>query len=199
MNLKQEYTTRGGRLFTACFAILALALTGSMSAQTWTNIGPNEVGWAAVACSADGTKIIAARISGWVYLSTNSGGNWTTATLPGAKWYSTASSADGSKLFASTANSLYVSTNSGLTWATNTAEYAAFVQIACSADGTRVAVACIEGGILCSTDSGTTFTTNAVPTGQFGSIVSSADGTELVGMLPWVERSRFRCRHISVG
>jgi hypothetical protein len=186
MNLKQEHTTGGGRRFTACCAILALALAGSMSAQTWTNIDPNEVGWEAVACSADGTKIIAAQFYGLVYLSTNSGGNWTTAPLPYAFWCSTASSADGSKLFASTATSLYVSTNAGLTWATNTAEYAAFLQIACSADGMRVAVASIGRSILCSADSGATFTTNAVPTGEFGSIVSSADGTELVGMDPSV-------------
>jgi hypothetical protein len=189
MNLKQKHTTGGGRRFKACFVVLALALAGSMSAQTWTNIGPNEVGWEAVACSADGTKIIAAQPFGRVYLSTNSGGNWTTAPLPSAEWYCTASSADGSKLFASTATSLYVSTNSGLTWATNAVEYGVFRQIACSADGTRVAVASTGEGILCSTDSGATFTTNAVPTGEFGSIVSSADGTELVGMEPYVSRS----------
>jgi len=172
-------------MFTAVFAVLAMALAGSMAAQTWTHIGPLGVGgnWDAVACSADGTKIIAARFFGWVYLSTNSGGNWTIAPMPSAEWYSTASSADGSKLLVCSTTSLYVSTNSGLTWATNTAEYAVFFQIACSADGTRVAVASTGEGILCSTDSGATFTTNAVPTGEFGSIVSSADGMKLIGMI----------------
>src|SRR5208282_2047677 len=111
MNLKQEHTTRGRRAFSACCAVLALALAGSMSAQTWTNIGPNEAGWEAVACSADGTKIIAARFFGWVYLSTNSGGDWTTALLPGAEWNCTACSADGSKLFAGAGGGFYVSTN----------------------------------------------------------------------------------------
>ena len=191
MNLKQEHTTRGGRRFTACCAILALALAGSTSAQTWTNIGPDEAGWKSVACSADGTKIIAARVFGRVSLSTNSGGNWTNAPLPVANWYSTASSADGSKLFASAGGGFYVSTNSGLTWATNTPGTGLLLQIACSADGTRVAVASDGGGILCSTDSGATFITNAVPARELGSIVSSADGTELVGMASSVDHPGF--------
>ena len=71
--------------------------------------------WSSIACSADGTKMIAAGRS--IYTSTDSGVTWISNNLPSSAWASVASSADGSKLVAvSEFGLIYTSTNSGVTW-----------------------------------------------------------------------------------
>ena len=105
--------------------VFMLALAGTAVGQTWTDTGPIDTYWGAVACSADGSKVMAVPNSSFgVYLSTNAGGNWTIPPLPLSRWNAVACSADGSKLYASAGgyldpNVLYVSTNGGLNWATN--------------------------------------------------------------------------------
>src|ERR1700722_2529838 len=76
------------------------------SAQTWTQtIAPTNL-WSTIACSADGSKLVAGagsspvlnqRISP-IYVSTNFGATWTLTSAPSNAWTSVASSADGTNL-----------------------------------------------------------------------------------------------------
>ena len=54
-----------------------LVLAGTAVGQTWTVTGPFDTYWGAVACSADGSKVMAVPNSSCgIYLSTNAGGEW---------------------------------------------------------------------------------------------------------------------------
>src|SRR5476651_674465 len=93
-------------------------------AQTWTQTSAPSNYWASVASSADGSKLVAAVISGSggsIYISTNSGTDWTLTTAPSVGWYSVTSSADGTKLVAAGNGLIYASTNSGSDWTLTTA------------------------------------------------------------------------------
>ena len=69
--------------------------------------------WSAIACSADGMKLIALDSSIRVFTSTNSGASWSYSAVP-APFSCLASSADGTKLALGAWNgSIYLSTNSG--------------------------------------------------------------------------------------
>ncbi|MGA2248510.1 MAG: sialidase family protein [Verrucomicrobiota bacterium] len=154
--------------------------------QTWTQTtAPVGNYWSSVASSADGTKVVAAAYistgfqPGCVYLSMDSGQNWTTSNIPLEQWEYVASSRDG-KILAATANydQIYTSTNSGLTWRSNNVARK-WGSICVSSNGTRMAVAPANYPISISTDSGVTWTTNG-PTTNWNSIACSADGTKLV-------------------
>jgi hypothetical protein len=116
--------------------------------QTWViTSAPTNLDWQSIACSADGTKIVAVSFGNpaVVYVSANSGSSWTSTVAPNIQFSPrVASSADGTKLVeAAFSDELGTSTNSGKTWewtqfATNTALYGC---IASSADGTRLAAA----------------------------------------------------------
>jgi len=56
--------------------------------------------WLALACSANGSRIIAAVKNGPIYTSTNSGAFWVSNTIPSLTWAGVSSSADGGKLVA---------------------------------------------------------------------------------------------------
>jgi hypothetical protein len=74
------------------------------SGSTWTSTTMPNQNWSSVACSADGTKIVAAAApyggTGPLYTSTNSGASWTSNSVPNQQWTFVASSADGNKLVA---------------------------------------------------------------------------------------------------
>jgi hypothetical protein len=76
------------------FCILAVS---SGFAQTWVQTEAPE-SMNGIACSADGSKLIAAG-SSRVFISTNSGINWVQTTSPSPMFY-VASSADGTKFTA---------------------------------------------------------------------------------------------------
>lgn len=69
------------------------------SGATWSPISEPRH-WASVACSADGTRVVAAVNGGGIYTSTDAGATWIQSDAPPASWTSVASSADGSKLVA---------------------------------------------------------------------------------------------------
>jgi hypothetical protein len=83
----------------------ATLFTSTDSGTTWSsdNDAPTN-DWNSVAASADGTRLLA--VSGdWyafdlIYVSTNSGRNWTAADAPGSDWVAAACSADGGKMYA---------------------------------------------------------------------------------------------------
>src|ERR1041385_3878238 len=89
------------------------------SAQTWTKTTASSNYWSSIACSADGSKLVAATSGAGahsMYTSTNAGLTWTSNNFVGLSWNGVASSADGKKLAAVSANgAAYTSTNSGLT------------------------------------------------------------------------------------
>jgi len=58
------------------------------------------MGWIGVACSSDGTKLVAVAYDNGIYTSTNSGATWVSNSVPNEQWFSVASSADGTKLVA---------------------------------------------------------------------------------------------------
>jgi photosystem II stability/assembly factor-like uncharacterized protein len=156
------------------------------SGATWmqvTNLDPNLY-WFSVASSADGMKLVAA--AGYLYLSTNSGVDWTTNTdVPPQSWHSVASSADGSVLAAASFSInglIWISTDAGATWTSATnAPPQQWVSVALSADGTRL-VAAGNSTVYISNDTGATWmqATNGLLGGSsWMSVASSADGTIL--------------------
>jgi len=162
-------------------------LVSTDSGNTSTNaLLPGSGAYNAVAVSADGSKILAARGN---QLYTYASGVWNSPsstspnTPPSASWISVASSADGVKLAAVGSNARpYVSTNSGSTWtAVGTAQD--WQAIASSSDGSKLAAAAYNGAIYTTVDGGTNWTTRTVvgsANRYWSSIASSADGLKLV-------------------
>jgi hypothetical protein len=186
-NSNPQLFTPGGPIFisTNSGAYWALA-TGA----------PTNGLWETVACSADGSKMIAAGGGGGshvfpIYTSSDMGVTWVSNNAPVFNWQSVASSADGTRLVAAAELNqvIYTSTNSGAVWtqATNAPKVSWF-SVALSADGTKLAaVADGSTNIFTSPDFGVTWITNNVPAGapqgiqrNWSSIASSADGSKLI-------------------
>jgi hypothetical protein len=115
--------------------------------------------WTSVACSADGTKLVAVapRTGGTpaaIYTSTNSGSQWTLASALSAQWCSVASSAEGTRLLAAAPydgtaqihQPLYISTNSGATWNPTAFVGPIWQAVVSAADASKL-VAISDGGI----------------------------------------------------
>ena len=135
-----------------------------------------------VASSADGTRLMAAAVSGngTCYTSSDSGVTWT-AQAAMADAYAVASSADGTKLVVATDSGIYTSSDSGVTWIpASLPVQAGWTSVASSADGAKLVAGVSWGGIYTSSDFGATWTAqNPVPTVLL-LVASSADGTKLV-------------------
>lgn len=168
-----------------CFVLL-LGIRSAF-AQTWTQtIAPTNL-WSAIACSADGTKVIAASgvsifssaPDGVIYISTNSGGVWMPATAPTNRWSSVASSADGARLIAvASQGPVYTSPDGGTTWVSNKLPALLWKSVASSADGSRLIAATTAGQLFISTNFGANWSSNAAP-GAGSVVASSADGFTL--------------------
>ncbi len=174
----------------------------STFAQTWMQTGAPSNGWSAIACSADGYKLVALanRMYPGGYTSTNSGMTWTTNGAPGASWCSVASSADGTKLVAATvgvqgreaaSGFVYISTNSGSTWQLTSAPSNQWFSVASSANGCELAAVAtystiippgsVYGLLFISTNSGITWQSNNVSQ-AWESVALSANGSVLAGI-----------------
>ena len=158
----------------------------------WTQGGPfpdgNASQWGAIGCSADGSKYLAAEVvdhgnPGLVYLSSDSGSNWTNPNLASNNWVNGTMSADGSTLVLGTQNSLYISTDGGTSWNTTNLTSQGWAGITASADGTRLAA--VDGGanIFTSTNKGVSWVhqLNISPaiTTPPSRLAASANGTRL--------------------
>ena len=170
------------------------------SGATWAAGGgaPTAGGWSSVACSWDGTKMVAAQyfssfgtygpIPGGIYTSTNSGSTWSPASAPSGQWVSVASSADGTHLVAAsqpnvqyyTRGLVYFSTDSGVTWRSNNAVDGTWTSVASSADGTQFVAVNDGGGMLVSANSGTTWVTNPAPIVAWQPVAMSGDGSRII-------------------
>lgn len=149
-------------------------------AQNWTVTSAPNTNWSCVACSADGSKLVATVDGGLIYTSTNSGATWLAASAPATNWSGVATSADGAGLLAASQSALYVSSDSGANWAV------AFTggdwkTALSSADGT-VLTAWGSGVVCFSTNSGVAWTQEAwaLPTGvRYTALACSAGGKTL--------------------
>lgn len=167
------------------FSFLKPAMGFTLTALT--NAPSPKGGWISVACSADGTKLVACISGGGIYTSPDSGTTWISNAAPSEHWHSVASSADGTKLAATTwEGNGQVWTNSGINWARTaapTASTASYEFIACSADGTKLVTAAAISPyhyVFTSPDSGNTWNTGNVPNNlSYYAVASSADGTKL--------------------
>jgi hypothetical protein len=182
-------------LFSVAIFFCGLFIAANVAlSQTWiqqTN-APNA-NWMAIACSADGTKLVAVAANiygntanGHIYSSTNSGVTWTVTGAPVKNWLSIASSADGVELTALGSDvsgdiNSYTSTNTGNTWATNSLPTEdSWSSIASSADGTKLVAAAGKDLIWTSTNSGAIWTQETNSPNLGISVASSADGTKLI-------------------
>jgi len=140
--------------------------------------------WEAVACSTDGTKIVAVG-KGAVFTTADSGSTWNQQALgyTDLDWSSVASSADGTKLVAIASGQIYTSSSSGTGWALTPAPTANWIQVASSADGTRLVGVIYGGGIYTSWDSGATWRLNNAPNAYWAAVASSGDGRKLVAVV----------------
>lgn len=177
----------------ACFALL-LSMRSAFT-QTWTQTTAPTNLWSAVACSADGTKVIAASgissygntPNGSIYISTNSGGSWMQTMAPSNRWSSVASSADGTRLIAvaggyPTKGPVYTSPDGGTTWISNKVPSLSWNSVASSADGSRLIAITTLGQLFISTNFGANWSSNAAPGISIDPaiiVASSADGMTL--------------------
>jgi hypothetical protein len=143
------------------FYCALLAVVAPVSAQTWTQTKAPTNFWNSICSSADGSTFAAVGGSG-CFISTNSGGDWQSNSLPSPNSLSViAASADGMKLAGARDNTpsvIDVSTNGGFAWASPT-NYSDQVwpAIVCSKDF-KIQVLTEDGpNILASTNSGATW------------------------------------------
>jgi hypothetical protein len=189
-----------GKKLTAVAVNVPAIYTSTNSGTDWTREtnGLGGAGFDYIACSADGTKLIAAEggaQGGQLYTSSDSGANWLQASnAPVANWYSVASSANGSQLLACSyfAGNVYISTNAGLDWDQTRLPTNGWNSVASSADGTKLValansgsatVGVGTGGIWTSTDSGITWVSNKVQSASWTCAAMSADGNEVIAGL----------------
>jgi photosystem II stability/assembly factor-like uncharacterized protein len=168
--------------------------TSTNIAAAWTLTQAPIDFWTAVACSADGNKIVAVSNHGRIVTSTNFGLNWATNnnfTSSVSQWYSIASSADGTHLVAAINNSssgigsIYTSSDSGGSWTSNKVPDEGWWYVASSADGEKLVAdyQYLQPGanlIFRSTNGGLNWTSNNVPGILPWTCASSADGNSLV-------------------
>ena len=175
--------------------VLGIALGGDVSFTTvplFAQSGATNINWNGIACSADGTKIVAESSGVGIWISTNSGATWMQTDAPNTNWVCVVSSADGTKLAAPAGSTIYTSTNSGATWTPNNTP-TSFSFVASSADGDQL-VGLGGGHVYTSTNAGATWTQTSAPSSIYGSSLdwtsaaSTADGTKLTASAFYIYR-----------
>lgn len=169
-----------GQVQSSSWFVQSLAQVSSSNADRgWIRTSAPLTNWTSVACSADGSKIVAASCCyGLIYVSTNSGVTWNVSRAPLTNYSSVAMSADGTRIIANTPPGVvFVSTNGGTDWTTSVSPAGQY-QLRCSADGMKC-VAASPAGVLTSTDGGLTWNFNTNRPLIFATI--SADGNTLAG------------------
>ena len=138
------------------------------------------------ASSADGTKLVAAVSTGYIFTSADSGLTWVQRTASGSRaWRSICCSADGSVIFANVstaASNVYLSTDSGATWTAPAAPGSrTWVAVCCSSNGQVLAACSSSVNIWMSIDGGANWLERTNSTALFYNIIAcSADGTKLI-------------------
>ncbi len=128
-----------------------------------------------VACSADGSIVIAASAIGPIYYSLNGGASCSTSSVPDASWVSLACSADGGRMVAALNNgSIYFSTDFGATWTPTNLPAQSWNGACISSDGNWVGATSGTGSYI-SSNSGVTWLTNQI---AGSNLVCSATGND---------------------
>jgi RNA polymerase sigma factor (sigma-70 family) len=144
------------------------------SGLTWTRTSaPEDLWWWSVACSADGSKMVATTtITATNLVESRMNPDGTTSTV-------ISQSLTGGGL-------VFVSTNAGASWEVTSAPSRHWVSLAASADASTLVVAAklawptAPSGVMCiSTDAGTTWTTNSAPGADWNCVAVSADGNKI--------------------
>jgi hypothetical protein len=169
-------SANGAVLVATSGSSLVVSTDGGVTVTNATTSGSGN--YNAVAVSADGSKVLAARGS---QLFRYNGSAWSSLNIPvaAAGYVSVASSADGLALVAVSANAkIQVSADGGTNWlAFGTAQN--WRAVASSSDGAKLAAAAYNGLIYTSTDSGKNWTARGSVSRNWTSIGSSEDGTTL--------------------
>jgi hypothetical protein len=142
-----------------------------------------------IEASADGSRIMAINLWGDVWLSSDSGSNWTVANLPSLTYpiNCIAISDDGQKMSIGTDSKFYISTNGGSTFTAATAAPFTTSQkvsgCSISGDGFVIAVLLATSGVYVTNNDGTSFTSKLVnpfkgSSYTWTSIAMSSDGTK---------------------
>ena len=112
--------------------------------------------WTTVACSGNGSQIVAGAYDNGTWSSLDAGTSWLPTGPPWLQCSSAAMSVDGRKVVAAggpnlsepgLAGSIYTSTDFGSTWLSNSAPIATWACVASSADGCKLVAAVNGGGI----------------------------------------------------
>src|SRR5262249_15464894 len=149
--------------------------------STWTAANSPIRDWSALACSADGSVIIA--LGDGLFVSRDSGATWTPSSLSPPYGSSLACSADGKGMVAEDSHGVHLPTNSGTVWVVTSSPK--FGPVAMSADGSRLAIAASltpRPAVNISTNFGLTGTP-VYPTTETmypWFIATSADGATLI-------------------
>src|SRR5689334_6486500 len=106
--------------------VLLSVLVYDALGQAWIQTSAPESNWLSLACSADGSRLVAATCcppaptaEGLLYISTNAGTSWRICNSPPTNYTAVAMSADGMRLMASTFQGiLFASSNGGDDWTT---------------------------------------------------------------------------------
>ncbi|HWC61832.1 MAG TPA: hypothetical protein VHC44_19245 [Verrucomicrobiae bacterium] len=127
-----------------------------------------------IACSADGSKLVAATPYSPIYFSTNGGVDYSTSSAPKAPWSSVASSADGGLMIATASlGGVYFSGDFGASWILTALPTSLWNSVCTSSDGKWIGAT--DGfGSYVSSDGGRTWLTNQI---SGNTIACSADGT----------------------
>ena len=165
--------------------------------DTWTDVTPfngatKTIGpWRSVAVSSDGTKVLAARDSSSLYLSTDSGTSWTAVqSVASGMWSGAEMSGNGQLMLATVDdgneadNGAWVSRDSGVTWS-RTLALSALVDAAVSRDGSTMAVARYPrdsdpSAVYVSRDGGATWVAEPAPAGSWTGLGLSAGGERML-------------------
>jgi photosystem II stability/assembly factor-like uncharacterized protein len=175
--------------YTVPLFIGGMLVSVTLKAQSWNGSdAPNQL-WQAVACSADGQKMVAAVNDGGIYTSTNGGTKWTITSAPLTNWFAVASSANGNRLVAAVNyyigySPIYLSTDGGLTWNPTTApSYGLnWRSLASSGDG-KVLAAASYGYIYVSTNYGSTWIKTSAASHQWTGIAMSGNGSSIAACI----------------
>lgn len=160
--------------------------------DNWTATTAPDSTWQSIACSSDGTIVLAgnsnsgdASYNGRWAISTDGGATWSPGATNG-QWLDVAMSDDGTRMYAinSGVATFYRSANTGSTWATTSISVAGRA-VACSSDGLTVLIG--RGGSstpMVSTNGGVSFTAvTGVPSGFWGGVAVSSNGSVMAALL----------------
>lgn len=159
------------------------AATDPARAQDWLlTEAPTNLVWSSIACSADGSRLVAGTYGSGIYLSTDGGYTWSPGSAPttNSTCSSVVSSADGTRLAALDNGYVYISADAGITWTSNQLSSSSLDALASSADGTELVVTAAGGVVYASENAGMSWSSQTLPGVSGLSVASSADGTKLV-------------------